>query len=342
MAEATGTIRSTYAGYEDTNDPEVIRTQIEETRAQMSETVDAIQERLSPSRLTQEAKDKIKEATKRKVDEMAYKAKYKANNWRHGLVETIKENPVPAALAGIGLGWLLMKGTSRRSTDEEYRYIYGQDTHRLYTPEYEYEYATYSSEQEQPGFFERAQQSAAAKSISSAQHRAGEMAEQMRDKTKETMHNAQATASAAAQTVKEKASEVAGSVQETASDVANSLYDTAAAARERTREARHQARYYSHQAKRSFQYQLSENPLAMGAVAVAAGTVIGLMLPSTQKEDELMGETRDHLMEQAQTTAKETMQKAKHVAEEATYAATEAARETAKEEAKKQGLSTQA
>ena len=41
------------------------------------------------------------------------------------------------------------------------------------------------------------------------------------------------------------------------------------------------------------------NPLVLGAGAMAAGIFLGLMLPATRREDELMGETRDSLLEQA-------------------------------------------
>jgi ElaB/YqjD/DUF883 family membrane-anchored ribosome-binding protein len=39
-----------------------------------------------------------------------------------------------------------------------------------------------------------------------------------------------------------------------------------------------------------------ENPLAVGAAALAAGVAIGLLLPSTRREDEMLGKTRDHLL----------------------------------------------
>jgi hypothetical protein len=41
-----------------------------------------------------------------------------------------------------------------------------------------------------------------------------------------------------------------------------------------------------------------ENPLAVGAGALAAGVAIGLLLPSTQREDELLGTTRDNLLDE--------------------------------------------
>jgi hypothetical protein len=39
-----------------------------------------------------------------------------------------------------------------------------------------------------------------------------------------------------------------------------------------------------------------ENPLAIGAVTLAAGVGVGLLLPSTQREDELLGAARDRMV----------------------------------------------
>src|SRR3712207_1667280 len=84
------------------------RAEIERTRADMSETVDAIQERLSPENLKEQAKDRVKEATVGRAQEAG-----------SGIMETIRANPLPAALTGIEIGWLLV--SARRSRSEERR-----------------------------------------------------------------------------------------------------------------------------------------------------------------------------------------------------------------------------
>ncbi len=91
-----------------------------------------------------------------------------------------------------------------------------------------------------------------------------------------------------------------------------------------------QAQHQAQEATDWFQQKLHQNPLAVGAAAVALGTVAGLALPETRMEDQLMGEARDGLMQQAKSTAQDTMHKVQHVAEET--------RKTAQEEAKKEGL----
>ncbi|MET0795362.1 MAG: hypothetical protein ABW061_27835 [Polyangiaceae bacterium] len=78
-----------------------------------------------------------------------------------------------------------------------------------------------------------------------------------------------------------------------------------------------------------FQTQLHENPLALGAAALAIGAVVGFALPRTEREDQLMGETRDRLLLQAGDAA--------HGAAAAVTQAAEKAHETVKESAQSSG-----
>jgi prefoldin subunit 5 len=71
---------------------------------------------------------------------------------------------------------------------------------------------------------------------------------------------------------------------------------------------------------------LDENPMTVGALAVGAGAAIGLAIPETSKEHEVMGEARDTVVEKAQ----DVQQRAQQVAEEAQGAA--------QQEAENQGL----
>lgn len=61
---------------------------------------------------------------------------------------------------------------------------------------------------------------------------------------------------------------------------------------------------------------LRENPLAMGAVAVAAGTVVGLALPTTKLENEYVGEAGERLVDKAQEVARGAIDKVQDVAKQ--------------------------
>src|SRR5215216_3095794 len=81
---------------------EATRAQIERTRAEMTETVDALQERLAPQRLKEQAKVQGRDT---------------ARSTGSDILGTIRQNPVPAAIAGGLLGLLLLRRLRRRGTD---------------------------------------------------------------------------------------------------------------------------------------------------------------------------------------------------------------------------------
>lgn len=72
-----------------------------------------------------------------------------------------------------------------------------------------------------------------------------------------------------------------------------------------------------------------QNPLVVGAAAVAAGALIGSCFRASAKEKEMLGETSEQMKEQAQSLAKE----AKDTATEAGKAGMTAAKEKAKQSA---------
>jgi ElaB/YqjD/DUF883 family membrane-anchored ribosome-binding protein len=80
--------------------PEEIEQEIRQTRSQMDDTLDAIQQRLSPGYLMDEA--------------FRYLRYGGGNEFVHNFNESIKRNPVPMALMGVSLAWLMMSGREGR------------------------------------------------------------------------------------------------------------------------------------------------------------------------------------------------------------------------------------
>ena len=54
--------------------------------------------------------------------------------------------------------------------------------------------------------------------------------------------------------------------------------------------------------------KLEANPIALGAVGIAVGSLVGAIAPRLQQEDQILGETRDRLMEHMQGAAGETVE----------------------------------
>jgi hypothetical protein len=108
---------------DDTARTREIRAEIEQTRENLSETVDAIQEKLRPSNIASSAAA----ATTERVKDMAHSAADTAGEWwessgGNSIVDRVKNHPVPALMAGIGIAWLAFSdGHSRRHRWEGYR-----------------------------------------------------------------------------------------------------------------------------------------------------------------------------------------------------------------------------
>jgi hypothetical protein len=107
-------------------DPQVahMRAKVERTRDEVGDTLDAIQERLSPQRLKAQARESLRDATIGRVEKMAHKA--------GGIMSIARENPLPLALIGLGAGWLFFNA---RRKEHEPRVQFGTPPGRA--PEYE-------------------------------------------------------------------------------------------------------------------------------------------------------------------------------------------------------------
>ena len=74
------------------------------------------------------------------------------------------------------------------------------------------------------------------------------------------------------------------------------------------------------------------NPLGLAIGGVAAGFLLGTLLPSTDMENERLGEVSDRVVDAAKETASEAVDRGKQVAQEATQAAVETAKEAGREQ----------
>jgi hypothetical protein len=101
-------------------DPTEMRAEIAATRSDLSETVDTLQERLSPQQLMDTAKASMYVATMGRVEEMVDSARESVYTTGESIMDTVRENPIPVALIGLGLGWL-MWGRRNRGQQSAYR-----------------------------------------------------------------------------------------------------------------------------------------------------------------------------------------------------------------------------
>jgi ElaB/YqjD/DUF883 family membrane-anchored ribosome-binding protein len=96
---------------------------------------------------------------------------------------------------------------------------------------------------------------------------------------------------------------VKDSVSEAASTVADRAGEFKERAGERIGEWGGEARRQSRRLKTNLEHTAEENPLALAIGAAVVGLALGMLLPGTQREDEIMGSARDQLVDRAERTA---------------------------------------
>lgn len=225
-----------------------IRADIEETRLEMGGTLNELGNRLEPSHLVEQAKENVREATIGRVEETA-------KGVSDMVMDTIKRNPIPAALAAAGLAMLW----KNRSDQPQ-----GQHKTTAYGTGYGYQSRPASMYDTDTG--------------QSAGSKVGD------------------AASSVGQNVGGAVGAVAGSAQQATGEVIDRAGQTA------------------QQVGWKLDSFMQASPLAMGAIAVGAGAVIGSLVPETPKEREVLGDASRQVtsavrdtVDQATTKAEKTM-----------------------------------
>jgi len=245
---------------------EQIRAEIEDTRAEMSQTINEIQERLSPEHLMGQVKETVREATIGKVErvmdkvgetisEVAEPAREVMDRAGTAIKETgrsvgnsVWKNPIPVALIGLGVGMLMMRRF--RGNGDGYDYSTRRTT--------------------------------------------------LQPRRPNTLGQMQTESTSTLGQVKETASDLATRSTNALSNLGTKAKDSASAIGTR------------------FEQVLRDNPLAVGAVAVAAGTAVGLVLPSTKFESEYIGEASETLVDKAEEVARGALDKVQNAAKQMT------------------------
>jgi len=257
---------------------EQIKDQIEETRSQMGETIDAIQDKLSFSNLSDQVSEHVSNAVETaKVavyDATIGKAANMMKNLSNDLsnstvIRTAKNNPLPFILIGVGAGILAYQGYTGKLS-------YARDRRRYLKGPREHDMAARSSMTGTTGMTGTS----------------GETLGGVKDTVSTTASNALNKVSGAVDTAYSSAGEMVNKAYDKAGEVGTAAQDM-------------YGRY------------IEENPLAVGAVALGLGAAIGLALPSTRYEGKMLGEAREQFLEKAQDTASHLLDKTKQVVTEA-------------------------
>lgn len=305
-----------------------MRRRIAQARTRIDQTLDSIQERLSPRYVAQKTMDKIKQSGRQANDRVT---------------QTVRRYPWPALAVAFGLAWMIgvmMRKRMAAQEEEQAAPLIPRERERepaterdaelrmhasLYEAGLEREspalretveyYGEPPSQEEQEGISPRAVEPYAQ---SGEGQQAGEQARQR--------------ISEAAGAVGEKASQVRQRAAETASAIGQRAQEVGQQVREQTAQLGKRVRERAKRTQHVTQETFEEHPISMAIAVFAAGLLAGLLLPTTQPESRLMGRQRNRLMRRASEYGQRMVEKSQAVAQRAVSAAGEAATEEAREQ----------
>jgi ElaB/YqjD/DUF883 family membrane-anchored ribosome-binding protein len=334
-----------------------IRAEIEQKRAEISETIDEITQRLSPGNIVAQATDSVKGTardTMHRVTETASDAAgqvasssrragqaavYQAREhpWSAGVLlagigaaawwmmsrrssgveewdvddyteeslyydddqfnvgrgnrfaNVVRDNPVPIALTTIGIGWWMW---NQRTGSRQVTYGSGYPAN---TFDSTWDNRTgYGAAGAEAGTYRRFDSE---KGVWVGGEEGEGTSERVKHAVSDASDRARETLSSATDRARETMEDVSGRTRRAAS------------------RAQQQISQYSRQAKSQLEYWMEENPLAVGAVAMAVGAAVGLALPETRREQELMGDARDRVVNNAKSMANTAVDRATEAAQ---------------------------
>ncbi len=247
------------------DETEKIKAKIEETRAELGETIDAIQEKLSFSNISDQVSEQVNYAV-----ETAKEAVYDATIGKAvkimktlghdisgtSIGTTIKNNPLPFVLIGAGVGMLA--------------------------------YNSYSS---------------GGRSSNRGRSLANRPDRQIGEGSESSESSRLSGVTGAVSGVKDTVTSAAGNAYEKVTGAVDQVYNKAGE--------------YGTTAREQYDHYLEENPLAVGAVAMALGAAVGMAIPATRYEGKLMGQARQDLLNKAQDTASSLLHETKQTVGEA-------------------------
>lgn len=330
-------------GLSSSNDPSEIRAEMAHTRAEMSMTIDALQERLDPQRLKEEATTKARDTANRlkeqatqkvraatigrvegKVGEIVNKVEDTAYETRYGIADAIRQNPIPAALVGVGLAWMFFSGSDRNAHGNR---PYGR-------------YATYNRSPGLPlyggihappvrtgslgGSVQDTAQNVAGQAGAKVQQ-AGQRVQQLGSHAQDQVENiagqvkgtVQQLGSQAQDQVESLTGQVKGTAEQLSDKAQDQVEELGSDLQDQVQSLTSELQLQAQRLSGSINRVLRENPLSLGAVAIALGAAAGVIAPQTPQEDQLFGDAREHVLQKAQVVAHDALDQVQKVAEPA-------------------------
>ena len=261
-----------------------IEHDLAKTRARMDHRLGELQDHLTPKQMLNDA--------------FSYFQGGDGADFTQGLVSKLKANPLPAAMAGIGIAWLMASSAKPASLVRSSRSA----------PEPDYVVRLRNAE----AGIVRGQDENPEVHASRLDEARGKVLGVARDTSD--------TAQSYGQKIKDAVASAAQSVRETTHDLTTHASDTAGNLGNRTLRGgvavQQGAGNMAHSTREALA-SVTGNPFALGAVAAILGIVAGSLIPTSDEEQHALGATADRLRSAGRDLAQDVVDRGGRVATEA-------------------------
>ncbi|TJZ79814.1 DUF3618 domain-containing protein [Paracoccus hibiscisoli] len=265
----------------DLNNPDHIQREIEQDRDALRRTLNDLQGELSLDGLSRRLTSSVRR---------------NGADWAESASAAARANPVALGLTGVGLAWMIfgrghdpVHGMGRSSVDRHHGDATSSPTApgrarapRSMTPAWASDHHP------------------ATTGTSSSQSTGTSKEHSMMDRTKETASNLRDRLSDGTAALGERARHFRDRLEEGTEGMSEEARRRIETARRKALDASDAASRQMAQANRKVAQSYDNEPLLFGALALLGGAALGALLPGTRREDELMGDYRDQLFDEAE------------------------------------------
>jgi ElaB/YqjD/DUF883 family membrane-anchored ribosome-binding protein len=267
-----------------------LEREIDDDRQRIEAKLNAIQERLTPGQLVDEA--------------LGYMKARGATEYFANLGHATKANPMPLALMGVSMAWLMASSMQQcgneqsydRTTEvEDYPLATATGSLRRTRPAYVEDGRSYSDFIDDSGKQFKALTDETGRRAGYFMDEAGRYFRGFTDTTGQRIHDVRDETGALFDEASGWASDTWRAAKESLRNMSGSLSGTADKMRQGSSPAMDSLRQQSGNLNDMIMHQFRDQPLVGGALAFAIGAAIGAALPHTRQEDEMLGETADEV-----------------------------------------------
>ena len=296
------------------SDANSIERDLDQTRSRLGSHLSELQDKFSPGQVLD--------------DLMGYFRGSEGAEFGRSLMDSVRTNPMPAAVTAIGLAWLMASKpagqSSGSSSGDKFGasspqptgpHLYGREDYAAtMTRVREAEQGVARQPSEAEHNYSARLDEVRGQAIGLARH-AQESTESFGQRIKDALASAQQAIAGAAGSLASQAGGAASAVGSTASSLGTSAQSTAQGAMRSTLGALSQVGMTGGKAGGNLVATIAENPVMLGALGLAAGALLGALLPVSEQEEAALGGIAGQARDAATSLAQQGLASGKAVGE---------------------------